>query len=61
MARISVTVELTREYGHPDNRPSDSESLKEIHKELDKICERQANTGKGGLAHFYVTGISVTR
>lgn len=61
MGQITVTVKLTHEYGHPGNRPSGSSVLKKIHDELNKICEKQAHEGRGGLAHFYVTGIEVTK
>jgi len=62
VAYITITVQLTQEYGHPDNRPSDSAALKAVHDELDKICERAADQGrqKNGLAHYYVTAIAVT-
>jgi phosphoribosyl-ATP pyrophosphohydrolase len=61
MAKLKATIELTLEYGHSNNRPSESYQLKQLTEGLNKILEKAAEEGseKNKLAHWYLTAIRV--
>lgn len=61
MAKLYATIELSMEYGHSGNRPSESYELKRITEGLGKVLEKAADEGQyiNKLANWYLTAIKI--
>ena len=58
--KLTAQIELTYEYGHPGNRPSESDMMKKLVDRLSEILDREAEAQKRtGLSHWYLVAAKV--
>lgn len=60
MSKLVAKIELTYEYGHPGNRPSESHSMKKLVARLNEVLDREAEAKSDtGLSHWYLVAAKV--